>query len=127
MSEYTNGISLKAERQADTLLLNLKPSGEPTDADFEKLKPMLEAAVYSVHTPQVALLVDISELKGMSARSAWNELLHSVDLGSEFNRIAVYSENRWHNLMINSMSWMISPNLKVFKQKDRATEWILAA
>lgn len=127
MTNQANNISLNLERHQDTLVLNLKPSGRPSSKDFKKLSAMLESAIYSIRASEVALLVDLSELKGLSARSAWNELLHGLKIGSEFDRIAIYGHNRWHNFMINTLSWLISPNLKVFQRKQDATDWVLAS
>lgn len=127
MTNQTNNISLNVQRHHNTLVLNLKPSGRPSSKDFKKLSAMLESAIYSIRASEVALLVDLSELKGLSARSAWNELLHGLKIGSEFHRIAIFSQNRWQKLMINALSWLISPNLKVFKRKEEATSWVMAS
>ncbi|SBS32711.1 hypothetical protein MAQ5080_02334 [Marinomonas aquimarina] len=127
MTNQTNTISLHVERYQDTLVLQLKPSGRPSSKDFKKLSAMLESAIYSIRSSNVTLLVDLTELKSVSAKSAWHELLHGLKIGSEFKRIAIYGHNRWHNLMINALSWLISSNLKVFKRKQDATEWVMAS
>ena len=127
MINQCNTISLDIQRHQDTLVVNMKPSGRPSSKDFKKLSGMLETAVYAIQSPKISLFVDLSELKGLSARSAWNELLHGLKIGSEFDRIAIYGQNRWHKLMINTFSWLISPNLKVFKRKEDATSWVMAS
>lgn len=126
MNYQGENISLNLSRFQDTLVMNLKPSGRPSDDDFDKLSNMIETAVYSIQAPHMALLVDLSELQGVSAHSAWRELLHSLKIGCEFDRIAVFGHNHWRNLMINALSWLISPNLKVFQRKDEATNWVMA-
>lgn len=127
MTNQISTISLNAQRHQDTLVLNMKPTGQPTDADFEKLSSMLEAAVYSIQSSRIALLIDLSDLQSMSAKSAWNELVQGLKIGSEFDRIAIFGKRRWQNLLISAMSWMISPNLKVFKRKEEATNWVMAS
>ena len=127
MTNQSNNISLNIQRHQDTLVLNLKPSGRPSSKDFKKLSSMLETAIYSIQSSGVAMLVDLSELKSVSAKSAWNELLHGLKIGSEFDRIAIYGQNRWFNFVINTISWLISSNLKVFKRKEEATDWVIAS
>lgn len=122
-----SSISLKAQRHQDTVVLNITPTGHPTDADFDKLSAMLETAVYSIQSSRIALLVDLSDLQSMSAKSAWKELAQGSKIGFEFDRIAVLGQRRWQNLLISTMSWLISPNLKVFKRKEEATNWVMAS
>ena len=127
MTNQANNISLNVQRHQDTLVLNMTPSGHPSHQDFKKLSQMMDTAVYAIPSANIALLVDLSELKSVSARSAWNELLHGLRIGSEFNRIAIVGHNHWHNFLIRATSWLISPNLRVFQQKDQAADWVLAA
>lgn len=127
MTNQSDNISLDVQRHQDTLVLDLKPMGRPSSKDFKKLSNMLETAIYSIQSSNIVLLVDLSELNSVSARSAWNELLHGLKIGSEFNRIAIYGQNRWYNFVINTLSWLISPNLKVFKYKEEATHWVMAS
>ena len=126
MINQTSNISLNVQRHHSTLVLSMKPSGRPSSEDFQKLSAMMETAVYSIHSANVSLLVDLSELKSVSAKSAWKELLHGLKIGPEFKRIAVYGHNRWHNVMISTLSWLISPNLKVFRHKQEAADWVMA-
>ncbi|TDR06378.1 STAS/SEC14 domain-containing protein [Marinomonas communis] len=125
MINQTSNISLNVQRHHNTLVLSMKPSGRPSSEDFQKLSAMIDRAVYAIHSQDVALLVDLSELTSVSTKSAWNELLHGLKIGPEFKRIAVYGHNRWHNVMISGLSWLISPNLKVFRHKQEATDWVM--
>ena len=125
MINQTSNISLNVQRHHTTLVLNIKPSGRPSSDDFNKLSDMINSAVYAIHSQEVALFVDLSELTSISTKNAWNELLHGLKIGPEFKRIAVYGQNRWHNLMISTLSWLISPNLKVFRHKQEATDWVI--
>lgn len=125
MINQTSNISLNVQRHHSTLVLSMKPFGRPSSEDFQKLSAMIDRAVYAIHCQDVALLVDLSELTSVSTKSAWNELLHGLKVGPEFKRIAVYGHNRWHNVMISSLSWLISPNLKVFRHKQEATDWVM--
>ena len=127
MSVYESGVSLNAKRYNDKLLLNIKTSGHPSDMDFENITPKLEAALYSIHSPYAVLLVDISEFEGWSMKSAWSEFLLSQRLGGEFNRIAIYGKNRWQNRLIRIISWFISADIKVFKRKKEATDWVMSS
>ncbi|WP_409418906.1 STAS/SEC14 domain-containing protein [Marinomonas sp. RS-M-Aa-14] len=127
MSNYKSGVSLKAARYNDKLLLNMKTSGHPSELDFERIMPQLEAAIYSIHSPYAVLLVDISEFEGWSIKSAWEEFLLSQRLGGEFNRIAIYGKSRWQNRLIRVISWFISADIKVFKRKKEATDWVMAS
>ena len=127
MSVYQNGVSLNAKRYNDKLLLNIKTSGHPSDRDFENIAPQLEAAIYSIHSPYAALLVDISEFEGWSMKSAWTEFLLSQRLGGEFDRIAIYGKSPWQNRLIRVISWFISADIKVFKRKKEATDWVMSS
>ncbi|UTV99770.1 STAS/SEC14 domain-containing protein [Marinomonas rhizomae] len=127
MTTYTNGVSLNAKRYNDKLLLNVKTSGHPSDMDFESITPKLEAALYTIHSPYAGLLVDISEFEGWSMKSAWSEFLLSQRLGGEFNRIAIYGKSRWQNRFIRVISWFISADIKVFKRKKEATDWVMSS
>ena len=127
MSVYQNGVSLNAKRYNDKLLLNIKTSGHPSDRDFENIAPQLEAAIYSIHSPYAALLVDISEFEGWSMKSAWTEFLLSQKLGSEFDRIAIYGKSPWQNRLFRVISWFISADIKVFKRKKEATDWVMSS
>lgn len=127
MSRLTNGIALEAKRHNGTLVVNLKPSGQPTGADFHNIAPRLEAALYSIQSPCVTLLVDITELDGWGLKAAWSEFLLGLRLGAEFDRIAVYSKHSWQNLIVRATSWLISNNIKAFKRYDEATNWVMAS
>ncbi|AWX99152.1 hypothetical protein A8139_03405 [Marinomonas primoryensis] len=93
MSVYKSGVSLNAKRYNDKRLLNMKTSGHPSDMNFENITPKQEAALYSIHSPYAALLVDIIEFEGWSMKSTWSEFLLSQRFGDEFNRIAIYGKS----------------------------------
>ena len=127
MSTHSNGISLNAKRYNDTLVVNLKPSGQPSGADFHNIAPRLEAALYSIQSPHVTLLVDITELDGWGLKAAWSEFLLGLRLGAEFDRIAIYSKHSWQNFIVRATSWLISNNIKAFKRYDEATDWVMSS
>lgn len=127
MSADTHGISLDTQHYDNILLLNIKPSGQPTRADFCRITPMLEATLYSAKSPYVGLLVDATEFKSWPLESAWGEFfLLGRKLSSEFDRIAIYGQHSWKNIAMRISGWFIATEIKVFKGKDEATHWIMS-
>ena len=60
INQHTSTISLKAQRFQDTVVLNMKPTGHPTDADWKLLmvkillKTFTKGSVMLAATPHAA-------------------------------------------------------------------------
>ncbi|MBM6552072.1 STAS/SEC14 domain-containing protein [Marinomonas ostreistagni] len=118
-----SGIELNVERHQQTLLLRFKPSGKLTPADYLSIEPRLVAALYSINTPKVRALVDLSDLGQIDVRSAWEDIIWMHKHSSEFERIALYNPRPWHHLIARVGNWFMQGEIKTFDQFQDALQW----
>ncbi|WP_119396296.1 SpoIIAA family protein [Salinibius halmophilus] len=119
-----HGISIGIERAENQFFLVLKAKGKLTHEDFEKITPMIDAALEKVDKPVVNIFVDGSELEGWEARAAWDDFKFGLKHGSEIEKVAIYGNRKWQDLAAKVGSWFISGNVKHFDDENEAIDWV---
>lgn len=119
-----HGLSIGIERVDNDFFLSLKAVGKLTHEDYLHITPMIDAALKEVPHPKVKVLVDAYELEGWEVRAAWDDFKLGLKHGHEFDRIAIYGDKRWQEMMAKVGTWFISGEIKYFDDFGLALEWL---
>jgi hypothetical protein len=125
MAHIRHGLHVGIERIDDQFYLNLKAIGTLTHADYEKINPLIDAALEGVKSPKINAFVDGSELKGWELRAAWDDFKFGLKHGGQFNRVAIFGHEKWQEYTAKMASWFISGEVKFFHNKDDALTWLI--
>ena len=124
MSTTRHGFSIGIERVGSELFLSLKATGTLTHADYQKITPMIDAALESVSDPKVKVFIDGSELDGWELRAAWDDFKLGLKHGSEFDKIAIFGNKQWQEYAAKIGSWFVSGEVKFFSDDNAALAWL---
>ncbi|VAW99999.1 hypothetical protein MNBD_GAMMA22-1081 [hydrothermal vent metagenome] len=119
-----HGLSIGIERIEDQFLLSLKAQGKLTHKDYEIITPMIDSALAAVKEPKVKVLIDGTELEGWQARAAWDDFKLGLKHGNEFEKVAIYGNKKWQELVAKIGSWFIAGEIKYFENVDDAITWL---
>ncbi|MCL1127104.1 STAS/SEC14 domain-containing protein [Shewanella surugensis] len=119
-----HGLSIGIERVDSDFFLSLKAVGKLTHEDYLRITPMIDAALKEVAHPNVKVLVDAYELEGWEVRAAWDDFKLGLKHGNEFDKIAIYGDKRWQEMMAKIGTWFISGDIKYFDDIGLALEWL---
>lgn len=126
MSLGRHGLSIGIESTGDEFFLSVKATGRLTHADYQKIVPMIEAALASVSDPRLKVYMDLSELEAWEARAAWDDFRLGLKYRGEFDKIAVYGSQRWQKYASKVASWFISGEVQYFDNAKAALDWLQA-
>ena len=90
-----HGVAIGLDRVNDAVFVSIKAVGKLTHEDYQRLVPLLDAALAEVNEPKVNVLFDATEFKGWELRAAWDDFKLGISHGSEFNRVALYGSHDW--------------------------------
>ena len=124
MSIQRHGITIGIERVDSDFFLTLKLSGKLTHEDYEKITPMLDAALVEVKQPHIRALIDLTELEGWEVRAAWDDFKLGVKHGTQFVKIAIYGNKNWQEMAAKIGSWFVSGDAKYFDNEAAALDWL---
>ena len=124
MSITRHGLFIGVERVDNTFFLSLKAIGKLTHADYDKINPLIDAALDGVKDPQVNVFIDASELEGWELRAAWDDFKLGLKHGSEFNKIAVFGNKKWQQYAAKIATWFTSGEVKYFEDAATALSWL---
>ena len=124
MSMTRHGFSIGIERVGSEFFLSLKATGTLTHADYQKINPMIDAALASVSDPKVKVFIDGSELDGWELRAAWDDFKLGLKHGSEFDKVAIFGNKQWQEYAAKIGSWFISGDVKFLTDDDAALLWL---
>jgi len=120
-----HGMSMEIKRtNADTFFLSFTVYGMLTHEDYEKITPVLDATLAEVKDPKINAFVDISKLEGWEARAAWDDFKIGLKYDFNFEKVAIYGENKLVDFSIKVASWFMSGEMKKFNNKDEALAWV---
>lgn len=119
-----HGLSIGIERIEDQFLLSLKAQGKLSHKDYEIITPMIDSALAAVKEPKVKVLIDGTELEGWQARAAWDDFKLGLKHGNEFEKVAIYGNKKWQELVAKIGSWFIAGEIKYFENVDDAITWL---
>jgi hypothetical protein len=119
-----HSLSIGIERVGDEFFLALRVVGKLTHADYEIINPLIDSALAGISTPKIKVLVDATELEGWELRAAWDDFQLGLKHDSEFDKIAIYGNKKWHEYTAKIGSWFISGDVKFFQDYDAALQWL---
>ena len=119
-----HGLTIGIERINQTFFLSMKAIGTLTHADYEKINPVIDAALQGVDDAQVNVFLDASELEGWELRAAWDDFKLGLKYGGEFKKIAIYGHEKWQKNIAKLAVWFISGDLVYFDNADEALQWL---
>lgn len=124
MTSARHGLSIGIERVDDNFFLSLKATGKLTHQDYQVITPMIDAAVKEVTTPKIKAIFDVTEMQGWELRAAWDDFKLGLNHGSEFEKIAIYGNKHWQEIIANIGSWFISGDVEYFEHYHQALAWL---
>ena len=124
MINVRHGLSVGIERANNHFFMSLKASGKLTHEDYEIITPMIDSALNSVTEPKINALVDGTELEGWELRAAWDDFKIGLKHGNEFEKIAIFGNKKWQEVLSKIGSWFISGEVKYFDNAEDALFWL---
>ena len=124
MSMIKHGLSIGIIRVGNDFFLSLKAAGKLLHEDYEKINPMIDAALEGVDAPKIKAYIDGSELEGWELRAAWDDFKLGLKHGKEFEKIAIFGNKKWQEYTAKVGSWFISGEIKYFDSEVEALTWL---
>jgi hypothetical protein len=124
MNIVRHGLSIGIERRGNDFFLTLKAVGKLTHEDYQLITPLIDSALAVVKEPKVDILIDGTELEGWELRAAWDDFKLGLKHNNEFNKIAIYGNKNWQEIVAKVGSWFISGEIKYFENITDATNWL---
>ncbi|MFA0412971.1 STAS/SEC14 domain-containing protein [Vibrio renipiscarius] len=122
---HKHGISIGLDRVDDDVFLSIKAVGKLTHDDYQRLVPMLDAALAKIEQPKVKVFFDATEFEGWELRAAWDDFKLGMSHGSEFDRVALYGSHGWQEWAAKVGSWFINGDIRSFEEYDEAVAWLM--
>ncbi len=119
-----HGLSIGIERVDCNFYLSLKAIGKLTHQDYQVITPMIDAAVKEVADAKIKALFDVTEMEGWELRAAWDDFKLGLKHGSEFEKIAIYGNKHWQEIIASIGSWFISGEVEYFEEHQQAVDWL---
>lgn len=124
MTDIRHGLSIGIERVGQNFFLSLKAIGTLTHQDYQVITPMIDAALKEVVSPKIKAIFDITEMQGWELRAAWDDFKLGLKHGSEFEKIALYGNKHWQEIISKIGAWFISGEVKYFEDYQQALAWL---
>jgi len=124
MSIDKHGLTVGIDRIDNRFYLSLKAVGKLTHEDYKVITPMIDSALKGIKEPKIDALMDITELDGWELRAVWDDFKLGLQHGSEFNKIALYGNKKWQEVVAKVGSWFISGEVKYFENINDAMFWL---
>ena len=105
-------------------LINVAVFGEFTLADYKEFE---EQVIYKSRSEnRVNLLLDWRDMLSYTVDVAWEDIKFIREHGSEFNRIAIITNNQWQAWGAWVSNLFIDASIRVFSDYANAREWVVA-
>ncbi len=124
MSNEQHGISIGIERNGDDFYLSLIVKGSLTHEDYEQMVPLLESALIGIREPDIHVLTDMREFKGMSLHAVWDDLKLGVSHAREFKKMAILGKGGMQEWMSKMADWFAPGEIRFFEERDEALDWL---
>jgi len=124
MATIRHGLSIGIERVEQNFFLSLKAVGKLTHQDYQVITPMIDAALKEVSSPKIKAVFDVTEMQGWEIRAAWDDFKLGLKHGSEFEKIAIYGNKHWQEIISHIGSWFISGEVEYFENHQQALDWL---
>lgn len=124
MKTKRHGLSIGIESVGGNFFLTLKAVGKLTHEDYVRITPLVDSALASVKDPKVKMLIDGTELEGWELRAAWDDFKFGLKYNNDFEKIAIYGNKNWQEIVAKVGNWFVSGEVKYFDNQDDAIEWL---
>jgi hypothetical protein len=124
MNTKRHGLSIGIERSNDQFFLYIKAVGKLSHNDYNIITPMIDSALEGVKLPKINLFFDASELEGWELRAAWDDFKLGFNHQSEFIKIAILGNKKWHEYAAKIGAWFIEGEIKNFDNENDARKWL---
>ncbi len=124
MNTIRHGLSIGIERVENNFFLSFKAIGKLSHQDYQVITPMIDAAMKKVPSAKIKALFDVTEMQGWELRAAWDDFKLGINHGSEFEKIAIYGNKHWQEIITNIGSWFISGEVEFFEDHQQAVAWL---
>lgn len=105
-------------------LINVAIFGEFTLADYKEFE---EQVIYKSRSgSRVNLLLDWRDMLSYTVDVAWEDIKFIRQHGSEFNRIAIITDNQWQAWGAWVSNLFIDASIRVFSDYPGARTWVTA-
>jgi len=94
-----HSLSIGIERMGSEFFLSMKAQGKLTHKDYEIITPLIDSGLSEVKQPKVKALIDATELEGWHVRAAWDDFKIGLKHGNEFEKVAIYGNKQWQELV----------------------------
>ncbi|SDX01578.1 STAS/SEC14 domain-containing protein [Nitrosomonas communis] len=103
-------------------LIILAVIGEFTLSDFKEFE---DKVLYRSHPEdKINLLFDWRDMVDYTVDVAWEEIKFMREHGSEFNRVAVVTDNQWQAWSAWVSNLFIDADVVVFSDYEEAKDWV---
>lgn len=105
-------------------LISVAIFGEFTLADYKEFE---EQVIYKSRSgSRMNLLLDWRDMLGYTVDVAWEDIKFIREHGSEFNRIAIITNNQWQAWGAWVSNLFIDASIRVFSDYASARAWVVA-
>ncbi|SEL63002.1 STAS/SEC14 domain-containing protein [Nitrosovibrio tenuis] len=105
-------------------LINVAVFGEFTLADYKEFE---EQVLYKSHVNgPVNVLFDWRDMLSYTVDVAWEDIQFIRKHGSEFNRIAIITDDQWQIWGVWVSNLFVDADIRVFNNYDDAKAWVEA-
>ncbi len=119
-----HGFVVGIERVQDRYFVYMKAIGRLTHEDYEKMTPLLDAALAEVKEPKVRVLIDATELEGWEPRAAWDDFKLGLKHGNQFVKVAIVGNKKWEKFLAKIANWFVAGEVRFFENLEDAMEWL---
>jgi hypothetical protein len=92
--------------------------GKLESADYRDI--LLPAIEHAASVDDIRIVIEISELSGMSGGAVWEDMKMGVEHWRAWKRIAVVTDIDWMTHAVQWFGWMTPGDVKHFALVDRA-------
>jgi len=125
MKVVRHGLSVGIARTGSSdFFLDLKATGKLTHEDYEIINPMVDSAMSAIKHAKVKVLFDATELEGWELRAVWDDFKLGLKHNNEFDKIAIYGNQKWLESSAKIASWFMSGEIRYFENLGDAFAWL---
>jgi len=124
MSIDKHGLTVGIDRINNKFYLTLKAVGKLTHEDYKVITPVIDSALKGIKEPKIDALMDITDLDGWELRAVWDDFKLGLQHGSEFEKIALYGNKKWQEVVTKVGSWFMSGEVQYFENINDAMFWL---
>ena len=118
-------MTIGIEQLGEDSYVAIKAIGKLTHEDYQRIVPLLDAALAEMDEPQLKVLFDASEFQGWELRAAWDDFKLGISHRTHFQRVALYGSHNWQEWAAKVASWFISGDVQSFDNVDEALAWLI--